>query len=90
MMRRFSGLLASGNIADAMMTPASVCVAIRPILKYLVILLVVISSVVIVSVFNDCKVIVRFSHTLYFRKCAAYLGFILDKGNITSISAVLK
>lgn len=59
MMRRFSGLLASGNIAEAMMTPASVCVAIRPILKYLVILLVAINSVLIVRVFNDCKVIMR-------------------------------
>ena len=71
MMRRFSVLLASGNIADAMMTPASVCVAIRPILKYLVILLVVISSVVIVFVFNGCKVIVRlFAWPLFQKVCS--------------------
>lgn len=89
MMQRFSGLLASGNIADAIITPASVCVAIRPTLKYLVILLLGIKPV-FECVFKGCKVIVRFYCSRYFKKCAAYLGLILDKGNITSISAVLK
>ncbi len=56
----------------------------RLTLKYLVILLVVERSVFIV-----CKMNVDIS-VLYFIKWLAYLGLILDKGNITSISAVLK
>lgn len=56
----------------------------RLTLKYLVILLVVERSVFIV-----CKMNVDIS-VLYFIKWLAYLGLILDNGNITSISAVLK
>lgn len=68
MMRSFSGLLASGNTEDAMITPASVCVNIRPILKYRVILLVGIKPVLIECVFNDCKVIIRFCAFHLFQK----------------------
>lgn len=39
---------------------------------------------------NDSLMRRYFLNYCYFKKCAAYLGLILDNGNITSISAVLK
>jgi hypothetical protein len=58
----------------------------RDILKYLVIMLVV-----VISGFIFCNVLVAiWPAYIHFIKWLAYLGLILDKGNITSISAVLK
>ena len=58
----------------------------RIILKYLVKVLVA-----VISGFIFCKVFVAILPAgIYFIKWLAYLGLILDSGNITSISAVLK
>lgn len=58
----------------------------RIILKYLVKVLVA-----VMSGFIFCKTFVAICPAgSYFIKWLAYLGLILDSGNITSISAVLK
>lgn len=69
----------------AIVKPSRVCAMMRPTLKYLVTL-----PVEDRSVFMVCKVSISIQTVLYFIKWLAYLGLILDSGNITSISAVLK
>jgi len=68
-----------------MVKPSRVWATIRPTRKYLVILLVDDRSV-----FMVCKALMAILPVFYFIKWLAYLGLILDIGNITSISAVLK
>ena len=70
---------------EAIIKPSRVCAMMRPTLKYLVTLLLGDKSVFIV-----CKVTMAILSVFYFIKWLAYLGLILDSGNITSISAVLK
>ncbi len=70
---------------EAIVKPSRVCAMMRPTLKYLITILVVDKSV-----FMVCKVSIAIFSVFYFIKWLAYLGLILDSGNITSISAVLK
>lgn len=57
----------------------------RVTLKYLVLLLVAVMLAFVV-----CKMSGAIIPAFYFMKWLAYLGLILESGNITSISAVLK